>query len=109
MTDLSKYKRDSEFCKISFELMPELQFPSSWKIKMMWPFGGAAARFIVIKGECRVSVYADYDASLGCMDYPYWEIYPSVDGDTWRGALEDGAALIDAISFAIGRQEADRT
>jgi hypothetical protein len=107
--DLSKYNRDREFSEISHQLMPELQFPPTWKIKMLWPFGGAAARFVVTKGDCRVSVYADYDASLGCMDYPYWEIYPSVDGDTWRGRLEDGDALIEAISFAIGKQEADRT
>lgn len=107
--DISKFRRDNDFTKISHDKMPELQFPASWRIKMLWPFGGAAARFLVIKGDCRVSVYADYDASLGCMDYPYWEIYPSVDDDTWRGSLEDGAALIEAISQAIGRQEAAKT
>lgn len=107
--DISKYQRDEKFRTISANLMPELQFPPSWKIKVIWPFGGAAARFIVIKGQCSVSVYADYDCSLGCMDCPYWEIYPSVDGDTWRGALQDGDALIEAISLAIGQQEAALT
>jgi hypothetical protein len=66
---------------------------------------GTAARFIVRKGDAQVSVYADFDESLGYYGEPYWEIYP-YSGDTWRGPLADGEGLIDAISTAIGQQEA---
>lgn len=106
-TDLSKYARDNEFRDIN-RTMPWLRFPPTWEVSVIWPFGGAAARIQVRKGTAYVSVYADFDDSLGCYGSPYWEIYPYHD-DTWRGPLEDGEGLIAAISTAIGQQEARGT
>jgi hypothetical protein len=105
--DISKYNRDMAFRDLNNK-MPYLQFPARWSIRMLWPFGGAAARFVVKKGDAEVSVYADFDDSLGCMGKPYWEIYP-YDGDTWRCWINEGDELIKAISVAIGKQEARKT
>jgi hypothetical protein len=105
MSDLSKYARDREFRKIG-ATMPVLHFPATWGVQVIWPFGGAAARFVVTKGTHRVSVYADFDESLGYFGEPYWEVYP-YHGDTWRCALAEGDELINAISVAIGQQEAE--
>jgi hypothetical protein len=102
--DMDKYNRDLAFREIG-NAMPFLRFRPEWEVRVIWPFGGAAARFLVRKGEASVSVYADFDDSLGCYGAPYWEIYPHTD-DTWRGPLADGEGLIEAISVAIGQQEA---
>ncbi len=105
--DLSKYSRDASFREIGKD-MPFLRFKDGWEVAVIWPFGGAAVRFIVKKGDARVSVYADFDESLGYYGEPYWEVYPH-DGDTWRGPLADGAGLIEAISVSIGQQEMQGT
>lgn len=111
MTDTSKFSRDAKFGKISRDLMPFLSFPPNWEVKMLWPSAGAAARFIVRKGDITVSVCADYDGSIGYYGAPFWEIYPYGygGGDKWRGDLSDGDGLIKTISEAIGQQEAERT
>jgi hypothetical protein len=103
MIDLGKYARDNDFGKIN-KNMPFLTFRPGWEVSVIWPFAGAAARFIVRKNAATVSVYADFDESLGYYGEPYWEIYPHT-GDTWRGPLGDGEGLIEAISAAIGQQE----
>jgi len=101
--DIGKYQREKRFWEIS-QSAPFLRFRPGWEVAVIWPFAGAAARFVVKKGDARISVYADFDDSLGCYGSPYWEIYP-YDGETWRGPFSDGGGLIDAISTAIGQQE----
>jgi len=60
---------------------PWLQFPPELEVKIIPPFGGAMARFMVrfansTDADRHVSVYWDVFDNLGYMDRPYWEIYP---------------------------------
>ena len=63
--------------------IPYLQFDDDWKVKIIPPFAGALARFIVKKGDKTVSVYFDGYSKLGYMydrnnnPIPYFEIYPA--------------------------------
>ena len=96
--------------------IPRLSFPHNWEIKIIPPFGGAMARFIVIvkdqtDSEKSVSVYLDMDSALGYYgDKPYWEIYPicvyegldeKLFGDVERFAMDDTDGLIKGIAKAI--------
>ena len=76
------------------EEIPELQFPSSWNVKIIPPFGGAMVRFIINE---KISVYLDCYDSLGFMGEPYWEIYPYCD-DTWRCPMNN-TDLFDFLTF----------
>lgn len=60
---------------------PWLQFPPELEVKIIPPFGGVMARFMVrfasgTDEDRHVSVYWDCLDNLGYMDRPYWEIYP---------------------------------
>ena len=84
--------------------IPELQFPSDWKIRIIPPFGGATVRFTVDYDLAHVSIYLDHYSRLGCMDYPYWEIYPAVGGDTDRFKMQDTEELLKAIEESLAYQ-----
>lgn len=86
--------------------IPELSFPSDWKIKIVPPFAGAVVRFTVEKNDHWVSVYLDCYDVLGSMNKPYWEIYPSEDGDTSRFDMNDTEGLLKEIAVAL---ESDKT
>lgn len=82
--------------------IPFIRFPSTWLVQMTPPFGGAMVRFRVADGgEKEISVYLDMDDRLGCMGEPYWEIYPSGDGDTERFYMNDTQGLIAGIHRAL--------
>lgn len=82
------------------EKIPFIQFPSDWMIKVIPPFGGAIARFLVMKGNKRVSIYLDAYSRLGCSDDPYWEVYPHED-DVFRCSMEDTESLLKAITESL--------
>jgi len=89
--------------------MPPIRFKSDWDVKIIPPYCGAAARFVVEKGGLKVSVYADVDGSLGWFgnaehSSPYWEIYP-LRGDTWRCALDDTESLVKHIEQSFKERE----
>lgn len=83
--------------------IPAIQFDSDWKVKIIPPFGGALARFVVEKDGKRVSVYFDAYANLGAVyddknnPIPYYEIYPSPDGDTRRYVLDEVDKMMNDI------------
>ncbi len=86
--------------------LPYLSFPKEFLVKLIWPRGGATARFLVThkdKPETKtVSVYLDCHGALGAMDDAYWEIYPNVDGDTERFIMgKDETAMMDAIFWSL--------
>jgi hypothetical protein len=90
------------------DLIPPLEFPSTWKIKMVPPFGGALARFCVVTEFGKVSVYLDAYDQLGCMDNkPYWEIYPGSNeyGDPDRFQMNETTELIDGIKKSIDKMK----
>ena len=86
------------------KLMPRLSFPADWKVTIIPPFSGAAARFLVDKGKDHVSVYADFADMLGCFGEPYWEICP-YEGETFRTEIANGEELIEAIGKSLKDQE----
>lgn len=82
--------------------IPEIQFPSDWKIKMVPPVGGVLVRFHVITEFIHISVYLDAYDMMGCMNMePYWEIHPSDDDDCERVMMNNVDGLIDAIKRSI--------
>jgi len=78
--------------------IPSINFPKEWAIKIIPPFGNAVVRFRVNED---ISVYLDCYDALGYVGVPYWEMYPTKEGDTFRCDMNDIDELLDAISKAI--------
>jgi hypothetical protein len=85
--------------------MPFLTFPKGWEIQVIPPFAGAVARFVVRKGEARVSVYADFYERLGCWAEPHWEIYPDADDNNARFSIAtETERMLEAIGKSLAKQ-----
>lgn len=80
--------------------IPYIRFPSEWDVKIIPPFGGAMARFLIKTGTKEISVYLDCHGSLGAFETPYWEVYPYND-DTYRCHMNETDELIKAIGEAL--------
>jgi len=88
--------------------IPYIKFPPELEVKLIYPFGGAAARFIARLQDKNktVSVYLDINSSLGCMDSMYWEIYPAADGDIARFIMGDEEKeMFEAILESLNEEE----
>ena len=80
--------------------IPFIKFPANWKVKMIPPFAGAIARFLVeLPGSPKLvkSIYLDFYDNLGCHGTPYWEVHP-YRGDCGRCDLDDTKKLIKMIA-----------
>jgi hypothetical protein len=100
---LYEIERDFEWREWSRKI-PPLMFPHDWLIRIIPPFAAAMIRFMVSHANNpteSVSVYLDCYETLGCCSEPYWEIYPSEDGDTERYLIHDTGNLIDGIRDAL--------
>lgn len=84
--------------------IPRIKFKEEWDVKVIPPFAGAMARFLVFKGDARVSVYLDVNDRLGCYGEPYWEVYPYKD-DVQRCPMNDTPDLLWFIEESIKEQE----
>jgi len=69
--------------------MPYLKINSDWQIKVIPPFGGAMVRYRIRRKDVEVSVYLDCHSMLGSTSTPYWEMYPTEDGDAVRWDMDD--------------------
>lgn len=87
------------------EKMPYIKFDPTWEVKVIPPFAGALARFLVRYNGYVVSVYFDAYEQLGYMDGPYWEIHP-VGGDVVRVLMNDVDGLLSAIAQSLMEQKA---
>ena len=76
--------------------IPYLQFSKPYEFKVIPPFAGAMARFVVRNGDKSVSIYLDTCDRLGFFGAPYYEAYP-IDGDTRRYGMEDPVELKQMI------------
>lgn len=80
--------------------IPRLKFDADWEVAIIPPFGGALARFVVYKNGKYVSVYFDAYSRLGSMydendePIPYWECYPTSDGEAERFLLGEEEQLM---------------
>ena len=81
--------------------IPSLKFKPSWGVQIIPPFAGAVVRFVVTKGEARVSVYLDCYDNLGFFGRPHWELYPSVDGNNIRFDMHDTESLLEEIAKSL--------
>jgi len=97
-----KYDKIMENNKWSQEI-PYIPFPSDWEVKITPPSVGAVVRFRVKKGDAKVSVYLDCYDNLGCVGFPYWEVYP-YGGDVFRCDMLDTESLLRAIDESISGQ-----
>ena len=92
-----------EWCRT----IPYIPFKEGWKVKVIPPFAGAVARFLVSLNEKNyVSVYLDCYSILGAWREPYWEIYP-YNGDTFRCKMEEVDQLIEAIEHSLKEVDKD--
>jgi hypothetical protein len=104
MAERLRWQVDSlENWRAIIKQMPAIEFPRGWKVKVIPPFAGAVARFLVCKGDREISVYLDWFSRLGCCTAPYWEAYPIGD-DTERFDLQDTAGLVAAIRKELARK-----
>lgn len=88
--------------------LPYLSFPADCEVNIIPPSGGALVRFLIrlkANPEKTISVYFDQFSRLGCMDEPYWEMYPNKDDNTSRyyqgGEEELMAEIIDTLNFYL--------
>lgn len=92
-------ERIMEYMKWVNEI-PNISFPSDYKVKIIPAFGGAVVRFRVEKNGKSVSVYLDCYDNLGCYGEPYWEVYP-YDNDVFRCGMNNTKELMNAIDYSL--------
>jgi hypothetical protein len=99
---------EQEYWRTWIEKIPLIKFPLDCLLKVIPPFGGAMARFVVIKGKREVSVYLDCFDRLGFMQVPYWEIYSITSmpyTEPQRFLMHDVDGLAGGISKMLGISE----
>ena len=74
--------------------IPYLHFDADWEVKIIPPFAGALARFIVKKGDKAVSVYFDGYSQLGFM-------YDENDNPIKMLAMPQNQSIMISGMFAI--------
>jgi|AKVG01.1.fsa_nt_gi hypothetical protein len=84
--------------------IPYIKFKQEWEVKIIPPFAGAMARFMVKSGNANVSIYLDVYDVLGCCNGPYWEIYPHGES-VYRCDIDETDKLVNAISESISQQK----
>lgn len=118
MKDMNQYVKrltieaEQEWMKEG-ERIPFIQFPASWKVQVIPPFGDAVARFRVeLPSGAKKSVYLDVRSSLGFYggDFddptPYWEVYP-YRGDVGRCLRENVGLLLAMIEDESEEDDAE--
>ena len=98
-------EKENEYHKWTQEI-PYINFPSSWLIKAIPPFGGAIIRYNIKHKDyaSSVSVYLDCYDELGIMGQPYWKVYP-VEDDCYRCYLPYVDSLLSAINQSLIEQK----
>lgn len=101
-------EREYETRKWSGEI-PFIELPEGYKFRPIPNFGGSVARFLASKnGEKSVSIYLDCYEELGLFSFgeddepiPYWEVYPTQDGNNFRCEMNEVDRLVQAIVEAL--------
>lgn len=96
-------EKEYEWMKWAREI-PYINLPDTYCIQVIPPFAGAVARICVAdKNDLKnyVSVYLDCYNELGIVGEPYWEIYPYVDGDTYRCMMDETSELVEKICESV--------
>lgn len=80
----------------------------NWSIKVIPPFGGAAARFVIQEDDTQhtVSVYLDTSQQLGYFGGEiYWEIHPDEHDDCSRFELINTSDMMAAIKASFDKRK----
>lgn len=94
--EITRYKTENqEKWREIIKEIPTLNFKKEWNVRIIPPFGGAMARFLIEHNNKSISVYLDWYSRLGVMDQPYYEIYDGVD--TMRYYLNETDKMMDDI------------
>ena len=82
--------------------IPFIKFHQDWEVKVIPPFGGAVARFVIKHPKVKrtVSVYLDCYDIMGIFGSPYWELYPYED-DVCRVEMNNTTELVKSIEEAF--------
>lgn len=86
--------------------LPYLHFKEKYEVKIIPPFAGALARFVVKYNDKLVSVYFDGYSKLGWMydnndePIPYFEAYP-IEDDTRRYFITDSDQMMKDIESEL--------
>lgn len=100
-----RLERNERWREINMEI-PALHFKEEWEVKIITPFGGAVARFLIDKdGEEFCSVYLDWYSALGGMGFlktpiPYWEVFVFTEESPMRFSLENVEDMMEYIDTA---------
>jgi hypothetical protein len=90
--------------------IPFIELPEGYLFKPIPNFTGSVVRFLAKKkGEEKVvSIYLDCYEELGLFSFgednepiPYWELYPTQDGDNFRCEMNEVDKLVQAIVEAL--------
>lgn len=101
MVNIDRYKIESEEKWRKWTLkIPSIKFDPEWSVRIIPPFGGAMARFLVEANGSTSSIYLDCNNSLGYKDGPYWEVCP-VNGDVGRCMIDETDKLILLIRESL--------
>ncbi len=93
----SEVESGEKWAEINKEI-PTLNFKEEWNVKIIPPYSGAVARFIIIREDEMVcSVYLDWYDRLGCFGSPYYELFPFED-DIKRYSLTETDELMKDIN-----------
>lgn len=80
--------------------IPAIKFKADWEVKVIPPFAGAIARFLVSHNGNTASIYLDCYAKLGAWDEPYWEVFP-FEGDVGRCRMAETETLLSMIESSL--------
>jgi hypothetical protein len=91
--------------------LPSIPTYKGWNVTPLPPFGMATSRLRVgyKDSPCNVSVYFDACNRLGYMSEPYWEIFPTSDGDARRFLLGDEKRMARYIQASLRSQRVNHT
>lgn len=85
--------------------IPELNFKEDWGVRIIPPFSGAVARFLIMKGDEQIcSVYLDWFDNIGFVGEPYYEVYP-MHNDVGRYTLNEVDEMLGDIDKAFKGEE----
>ena len=85
--------------------LPYLKFDPSWEVKIIPPFHGLIARFLVKSGQGEVSVFFDAYDSVGSERCPYWEVYCFLRKEWYTFLSGDEDEMMEKIRFLLSQEK----
>lgn len=98
--EMKRYQIESEEeWRKTIKEIPTLNFKKEWNIRIIPPFGGAMARFVIEYNNKSISVYLDFYDRLGIVGQPYYEMYDGTN--TIRYYLNESDEMMNDIDKVL--------